>query len=294
MAELNCPRCGSVFTSPVDSPPCPHCGLECGTVTTKLRIKSPKYGRLAFVVAWFALSVPPFLFQVDWKYWACAALLLALGLGWAYLLQRTRVEYHDSALALSADAGKIYAAAPTAPALRAPETPRQWKALTALPRPRQVYWPSSAKLSLLLLVIACLFISESLLGFARHHPPLIHAIYSHPAMGLEVLYLVASMIAMLVSLRRELAAVTILRDGEVTIGYWNEGAYQFWTRAGERFRRVAGITAPEDAVTDSGLVPVFYLPENPVQSIALCSVHARVRIPAGVSSADIARVSAPS
>lgn len=292
--EIYCPRCGSVFTSPVDSPPCPHCGLECGTITTKLRIKSPRYGRLAFVVAWFALSVPPFLFQVDWKYWACAALLLVLGLGWAYLLQRVRVEYHDSALALSAGARNIKAAVPAPPTLRAPETPRQWKALTALPPPRQVYWPSSAKLSLLLLVIACLSIGASLLDFARDHQSLIHAIYSRPAIGLRLLYLVASMIAMLVSLRRELAAVTILRDGEVTIGYWNEGTYQFWTRAGECFRRVAGITAPEDALTDSGLVPVFYLPEDPVQSIALCSVDARVRIPAGVSSADSARVSTPS
>ena len=294
MAELNCPRCGSVFTSQVDSPPCPHCGLECGTVTTKLRIKSPRYGRLAFVVGWFALSVPPFLFQVDWKYWGIAALLLVLGLGWAYLLQRTRVEYHDSVLALSADTRKIDAAVPAPPMLRAPETPRQWKALTELPPPRQVYWPSSAKLSLLLLVIACLFIGESLLGFARDHQSLIHTIYSRPAIGLQLVYLVVSMIAILVSLRRELAAVTILRDGEVTIGYWNEGAYQFSTRGGERFRHVAGIAAAEDALTDSGLVPVFYLPEDPVQCIALCSVYARVRIPAGVSSADIARVSARS
>jgi hypothetical protein len=243
---------------------------------------------------WFAVSVPPFLFQVNWKYWACAALLLVLGLSWAYLLQRTRVEYHDSALALSADARNIKTAVPAPPSLRAPQTPRQWKALTAVPPPRQVYWPSSAKLSLLLMMIACLFIGDSLLGFARHHPPLIHAIYSRPAMGLELVYLVASMIAILISLRRELAAVTILRDGEVTIGYWNEGAYQFWTRAGERFRCVAGIAAPEDALTDSGLVPVFYLPDDPARSIALCSVYARVRIPAGISSADSARVSAPS
>jgi hypothetical protein len=249
---------------------------------------------MAFVVGWFAVSVPPFLFQVNWKYWACAALLLVLGLGWAYLLRRTRVEYHDSALALSAGARNIKTAVPAPPSLRAPETPRQWKALTALPSPRQVYWPSSAKLSLLLLVIACLFIGDTLWGFARHHPPLIHAIYSRPAMGLELVYLVASMIAILISLRRELAAVTILRDGEVTIGYWNEGAYQFWTRAGERFRCVAGIAAPEDALTDSGLVPVFYLPDDPARSIALCSVYARVRIPAGISSADSARVSAPS
>lgn len=122
----------------------------------------------------------------------------------------------------------------------------------------------------------------------------IHAIYLRPAILLQLLFLVVLTIAILVSLRREFAARTILRDGEVTIGYWNEGFYQYWTRSGERFGRTAGIAAPEDALTDSGLVPVFYLPHDPAQRVALCSVYARVRIPAGVSSPDIARISAPS
>lgn len=293
MFEITCPRCGAVFTSSVQSRPCPHCGLECGTVAAKLRIKSPQYGRFAFIVAWCAVGIPPFLFQVHWKYWACAALLVVLGLGWAYLSQKTRVEFHDSALTLNCYMPKIDALDPAPSSLRAPETPRQWKALTVLPPPRQVYWPSSAKLSLLFLVIACFSIGESLLHFAQNHS-LIHAIYARPAIGLQLLYLFVSMIAMLVSLKRELGATTILRDGDVTIGYWNDGAYQFWTRAGERFRRSAGIAASEDALTDSGLVPVFYLPHDPAQSVALCSVYARVRIPAGVTSPDNARMSAAS
>ena len=246
------------------------------------------------MVAWCALGVPPFLFQVDWKYWACAALLLVLGLVWAYLSQKTRVEFHDSALALNVYTPKTDGAGLAPSTLRAPETPRQWKALAALPPPRQVHWPSSAKLSLLLLVIACFSIGESLLRFAHNHQSLFHAIYSRPAIVLQLLYLVVSMIAILVSLKRELGARTILRDGDVTIGYWNDGAYQFWTRSGQRFGRAASIVEPDDALTDVGLVPVFYLPENPTRSIALCSVYSRVRIPAGAASPDIARASASS
>lgn len=135
---------------------------------------------------------------------------------------------------------------------------------------------------------------EWLLHLAQNHRALVHTIYARPAIWLHLLYMVITAIMMVVALGRELAAWTILRDGEVTIGYWNEGAYQYWTRGGERFRRVASMAAPEDALTDAGLVPVFYLPHDPVQSIALCSVYARVRIPAGVTSPDIARVSAPS
>jgi hypothetical protein len=294
MAEITCPRCGSVFTSSVELPPCPHCGLQCGTVAAKLRIKSPKFGRFAFVVAWCAVSVPPFLFQVDWKYWACATLLLVLGLGWAYLSRKTRVEFHDSALALSGYTPKIGATDPAPSLLRAPETPRQWKALTALPPPRQLYWPSSARLNLSLLVIACFSIGGSLLRFAHNHQSLLHAIYLRPGLGLKLLYLVVSMIAMLVFLKRELGARTILRDGDVTIGYWNDGAYQFWTRSGQRFSRAAKIGEPHDALTDAGLVPVFYLPEEPTRSVALCSVYLRVRIPARTTAPDVTRASAPS
>lgn len=294
MGEINCPRCGSVFKSPLDLPLCPHCGLECGTVTARLRIKSPQFGRFAFVAACCFLSVPPFLFQVDWKYWACAAVLLALGLGWAYLSQKTRVEFYDSALALNAYAPNIDAAGSSAPSLRAPETPRQWKALTALPPPRRLYWPPYAKLSLVLLVIACFAIGESLFRFAHDNRSFFRAFYSRPAVGLQLLCLVVSMIVILLSLKRELSATTILRDGDVAIGFWNEGAYQFWTRAGECFRRNASILAPEGALTDSGLVPVFYLAHDPAQSIALCSVYGRVRIPAASTSTDVARISAPS
>ncbi len=260
MGEITCPRCGSVFTSPVDPPSCPHCGLDCGTVTARARIESPQYGRFAFVVAWCAVSVPPFLFQVDWKYWGCAAVLLLLGLGWAYLSQKTRVEFRDSALTLNVHAPKVDAADPAPSSLRAPETPRQWKALTALAPPHQVHWPSSAKLSFLLLVIACFTMSGILWHVVQNRQSAIHAIYLRPAILLQLLFLVVLTIAILVSLRREFAARTILRDGEVTIGYWNEGFYQYWTRSGERFGRTAGIAAPEDALTDSGLVPVFYLP----------------------------------
>jgi hypothetical protein len=295
MAEQNCPRCGSVFTSPVNPPTCPHCGLDCGTVTAKLRIKSPRFVRIAFLLTWCAVIVPTFFAKLDWRYWAVASLLLALGLAWAYFLQKTRVEYQDSALALDACTTKIDPAPPPSLSWRPPEAPRQWKTLIALPTPREVYWPSDAKLDLLLLLIVWALSGETLARFAlNHHPAFGHAISSSYAEWLLLLYLIIATITAIVPVRREFAARMILRDGDVAIGYWNEGAYQFWTRAGERFRRVAGITAPEDALTDSGLVPVFYLPEDPVQSIALCSVYARVRIPAGVTSADIARVSAPS
>lgn len=248
---------------------------------------------MAFLLAWCAVIVPTFFARLDWRYWAVASLLLALGLAWAYFSQKTRVEYQDSALILNTYANKIDPAAPP-PSWRQPETPRRWKTLIGLPAPREVYWPFDAKLDLLLLLIVCGLSGESIarLGL-KHHPAFGHAT-SRYAEWLLLLYLIISTITVIVAVRREFVARTILRDGEVTIRYWNEGAFQYWTRAGERFRHVAGIAAPVDALTDSGLVPVFYRSEDPVQSIALCSVYARVRIPAEVASADIARVSAGS
>jgi hypothetical protein len=90
----------------------------------------------------------------------------------------------------------------------------------------------------------------------------------------------------------ELKSRKLLRDGEVTMGYWNNGGYQFWTQSGQSFRRLARVVSSDDAIFGIGIVPVFYLPHDPARSAALCSVYSRIRVPAEEKSAGMTRVSA--
>ncbi len=88
---------------------------------------------------------------------------------------------------------------------------------------------------------------------------------------------------------REFQNRQLLRDGEATIGTivdWIAGrrssavaVYQFWTRGGERFEHRSQVRSDKDEYSAPGPVPVFYLPEDPTKSLALCCTALRVRMP---------------
>ena len=98
-------------------------------------------------------------------------------------------------------------------------------------------------------------------------------------LSLVAIYAILPFWVTFTSLWREWLAREVLRDGEFTIGYWGDESYQFWTRSGERFEHKGAIASRGKCLTSRGLVPVFYLSDNPAKSVALCCVWSRIRTP---------------
>jgi len=293
VTEASCPRCGAVFSSTGDVRHCPHCGLDCGTASAKFRVKSPRYFRLAFFYGLWPAAYIPFFVNVTWIYWAIGSSLLVLGLLWSYVSRKTRSEFHDPTAPLN-----VYASRTDAKSnqfsfpLRHPEPPRQWNALISAPRPREVYLPVGSKLGLLFTILFGIVGGGSLwLGAITHRAIFGRVIHWHRYDWLPLFYLTFAIVANLTLFRKEVATRTLLSEGEVTIGFWNEGTYRFWTKSGECFQRAASIGSLEGAITDAGLVPVFYLPQDPTRSVALCSVVSRIRVPSQAQSPKFAQAS---
>jgi hypothetical protein len=182
-----------------------------------------------------------------------------------------------------------------------PSVPAQWSPLMSLPRPRQVYWPFWSKVGT---AAAAAFILGSVGFFAF----VVHgslATFRHWAavwkddLPLFVITVAADLIVF-VGICREFQNRHLLRDGEATIGGivdWITGrrsgstaVYQFWTRSGERFEHRDRVRSDKDEYSATGPVPVFYLPEDPTRSLALCCTVLRVRIPGEEFAARMQRI----
>jgi hypothetical protein len=113
------------------------------------------------------------------------------------------------------------------------------------------------------------------------------AFFDYRTMALVAL--VVAVWAGLDRIRRELSARILLRDGEITIGYitdWISGGhsgprvtYLFWTSTGKRFEHERPVVSDKDIFSEKAIVPVFYMPEDPTRSIALCCARSRVKLP---------------
>jgi hypothetical protein len=68
--------------------------------------------------------------------------------------------------------------------------------------------------------------------------------------------------------------------------------YQFWTRNGELFQHRSRFMRGDGDFSAPGVVPVFYLPQNPGKSLALCSTELRVRVPKDDSAPRAERLGA--
>jgi hypothetical protein len=294
--EASCPRCGAVFTPAGDVQNCPHCGLDCGTATAQFRLNSPRYIRRALFFGLSAAVYLPIFVGMKWIYWAIAASLLVLGLLWAFISRKTRLEYHDPTAPLNvyasrADAKSEQSSLP----LRHPETPRKWKALISAPRPREVYLPFGSKVGLLFAILVWIVGCGPLWFSVITHRALFgRVVHWHRSDWFALLSMAFWMIWTLTLIRQEVPARTLLREAEVPIGYWNDGSYRFWTKSGESFQRAATIGSLEGETTDTGLVPVFYLPQDPTKSVALCSLLSRIRVPSESGSRELAQASAQS
>ena len=284
MRENVCPRCTAVAPPAGDFRICPNCGYDGVKPFSTVSLATFHYiPAVLILVAGVAPLISAF-FDVELKYWAIAAVVLVVGAAWTSVARRFRCEYDDPTAALNVYARKESDGQgreemrPTS--LRIPETPRIWKPLMATSRPRQVYLPFAAKFSLWLGVPFVCAVSGGLVWASSHH----YGAFAHRMNWQRgwatLLNLVAVGLGTFFMIWREASSRKLLREGEATIGYWNEGGYQFWTQSGQRFRRASSIVQSSDAKIGIGLVPVFYSPNNPANSVALCSVYSRIRIPA--------------
>jgi hypothetical protein len=284
MRENVCPRCTAVAPPVGDFRICPNCGYDGVKPFSSVSRATFHYiPPLLIFVAGLAPILSIF-FNVELKYWLVVAVVLLVGAAWTSVARRFRREYDDPTAALNVYAkkksdGQSREEMPPI-SLRMPEPPRIWKPLMETSRPRQVYLPFGAKCSLWSSAIFVPVVSGGLMWASSHH----RGAFGH---GLNwqrgwapLLNLLGIGLGTFLMIWREASSRKLLREGEVTIGYWNEGGYQFWSQSGQRFRHASSIVQSAVAPIGIGLIPVFYSPTNPANSVALCSVYSRIRIPA--------------
>jgi hypothetical protein len=172
--------------------------------------------------------------------------------------------------------------------------PNDWRALVLLSRPREVFMSSAAKGELVLTVALFSFgLGVVFLSFIHNASwsefrTLVH----NPQNGLlGLLWLTAWVYFSISSIREWFVAWAVLRDGELTTGVltdWHEGrsgtsiSYQFWTDSGQRFERHGKVFSNEELTVPTiqrEPLKVFYIPEDPTKSVALCCTPLRIRLP---------------
>jgi hypothetical protein len=277
MREIACPRCGAVFVSQGSSQPCTHCGTE---VLVRVAMFRSFFQRFSWRILQYSLVVAYAVITLgirDWRIFAAASLILMGGLLWAFFLRDGRGGLLDPIAALNLGRRELKNSDHVAPQFGPPEMPRRWQSLVSLPAPRNVYLGNKTKVAFSLLWLVILandgFVLQKLSARGTKH-------IGSFMLSLVVIYAILPFWITITSLWREWSAREVLRDGRITIGYWGDESYQFWTRSGRRFEHKGAIVSPEeDVLTSTGLVPVFYLSDNPAKSVALCCVRSRVRMP---------------
>lgn len=297
MIDTVCPCCAAVLTNQGDLRICPYCGQDCSRNVARLPHTSIHYLSPTLLLVASSAPMLMILTGVEWKYWALLAIIFGAGASWVFVARGLRHEYNDTTAELAGLTGYLKKSNRTTNetdslALRKPETPRIWRALMAAPRPREIYLPRAVKFLFLMCgAFACVLCFGFPWAYANHRGPFAHQINWHREWA-PLLNSFGVGLGTLLMFWGELRSRKLLRDGEVTIGYWNNGGYQFWTQSGQSFRRSARIVSSDDAIFGIGVVPVFYLPHDPARSAALCSVYSRIRVPTEEQSAGMARVSA--
>lgn len=285
MRENVCPRCTAVAAPAGDFRICPNCG--CDGVKPFGSVSLATFAYVPPILILVA-SIAPLLsifFDIELKYWLIGACVLVVGVGWTTVARKLRREYDDPTAALNVfakenDRGQAREQIPAVQP-RMPAIPRAWKPLMATPRPRQVYLPLAAKVSLWLgALFVCVVSGGVVWAFTHHRGGFAYGGPSWHRAWAPVFNILGVGLGTFFMIWREASSRRLLREGEATIGYWNEGGYQFWTQSGQRFRHASSIVQHTDAMLGNGLVPVFYSPNDPAKGVALCSVYSRIRIPA--------------
>lgn len=286
MQEIKCPRCGALYFPPADVRVCPHCGAGPPTFLTRLRAQAHRIGWLSlwiFLIVW-SLEPPAWA----WAAWGFVAMLAACGWAWSVVSQKLHRGAYEPLNTI--DIYPRVAQTERAPVVPRPlPTPPEWKSLISMARPREVYWPFRTKLNLAFEAMATVFIAA--LPVVQIHRHGLAFVNRHLLRPMDLLVFIPIAVGIYLLPRRiqqELAARALLRDGEVTTGFvtdWGsaeepyQASYQFWTGTGERFEQRGIFANDYDSAQRNGRVPVFYMPEDPTKSVALCCCNLRVRLP---------------
>ena len=294
MAEIVCSNCGCVFFGAADTSICPHCGQNPQkTPWKKLSIlASDNFGMILWLVWLGRRFRRPGLSGLNWDDYVFFAVLLICAGAYSVYLEYTRRRGKGTVVTLDLSAQRASTAASEnswTPPPR-PSVPAQWLPLMSLPRPREVYWPIWSKVWT---AVEVAFILGSV-GFFAYVVHGSMATFRRWAavwkddLPLFIVTLAADFIVF-GGIYGEFQNRQLLRDGEATIGTivdWIAGrrnnstaVYQFWTRSGRRFEHRGPVRSNKDEYSAPGSVPVFYLPEDPTSSLALCCTALRVRIP---------------
>jgi hypothetical protein len=289
MGEIVCSHCGRMFASAADLSVCPDCGQNPqGPALKKMFLMvSENYG-IAIWIVWLFLSFRPQ--RNDWGQDAVLlALLAAAGLSMLYF-RRSQSGSRGFIPALNLNQPRapsesreaVWSPPP------APRVPGEWSALMSVPRPREVFWPFW---SLMRSAVDVIFLMGSMAY-------VFHAIRSHGSFADSermwphtlLVFAITAICDGLVAthLYRETGNQQLLRDGDVAMGSLVDvlgrkgvaiAVYQFWTRNGQMFQHRGRFVRGGGDFSAPGVVPVFYFPQNPSRSLALCSTNLRVRVP---------------
>jgi len=281
MREVVCSHCGAVFVSESGVAVCPHCGRNPGKSRWKgfsLVVSEP------FAIVLWLICVGVWIpgEGKDWQAFAVyAALVGATGAAiWWFRRPVRRGAGAVVTLNLSERSESIKLSA-----MQRLPIPEKWELLISLPRPREVpsrFW------SKLIPDAAFVIWSLGFLVVRGHHVPAAGWTTVSPK---DVVLFAGTAISdffVVVGMCREIGNRHLLRDGEAALGTIVEWAdfrgfplvaYRFWTRAGEQFEHRGTVRSVEPEYSEMGPVPVFYLPEDPTKSLALCCTALRLRIP---------------
>jgi len=212
------------------------------------------------------------------------SIIAALALGW-FFLSRAKSKSSDEIASLDLHAsprGPTQSSA-TIP-LSPPKVPDRWRSLVDSRPPRDVYMPRKVWKGFV--VETCYVVSIfyfALVGAEQRHVSPLHFFYTHPDAG-SFGILIPYFWSVGARIKSYLSTRDIMRDGEVTIAYTtdrslNRATYRFWTRTGAVFERRTRVIKRPDLTNDFGLVPVFYMPQDPRKSVALYGTEFSVRLP---------------
>jgi len=296
MKEIVCSHCGAVSVSAADVSVCPHCGSNPRSPLRKIgSIADQNVGIVLWIVS-FALWKRPT--SRIWDQSATIALTLLLGGAWSTLSREKKRGLHEPVIALNLAKNGAPRVSPEILSARPqpPRIPAELEPLMSSPRPREVFWPFWAMVEQFAGVALILGTLGFFVFMVTRHPDVFPDWHSVKSANLPFL-IAAAISALLIgrTLYREYSNRQLLRDGEATVAVITDWiskshgpatvVYRFWTRTGECFEHRGTVVSERKAYSERGLVPVFYVPEDPSKSLALCCTMSRPRIP----SEEIAR-----
>jgi hypothetical protein len=281
MQETRCSKCGAIFIADHEGAVCPFCGAEAsakvGAVLSFLR----KYWILVLgTLVFLAVARPP---KEAWMWIGLLSLMGALGLACFFFWRAKRRQADEQPLSLGVEPLAKTRPDPWSVPLSPPKVPDRWRQLVDSRPPRDVYMPSKIWQGFIGETFYVVVVLGGYLTAAgRHHMPWLHFFDRGPDAGgmMLVLTYFASVGSRVKSF---LTARDIMRDGEVTIAYTvdrsgKRATYQFWTKTGQTFQSRTRLIKRSDFTNDFGLVPVFYMPENPHKSVALYGTEFSIRL----------------